>query len=104
MERFSFAWPVCIKKQRNSTQRGSEERGKFQDKTKQTKKPKTDISNHSSPEGKGKVITLLETNFTFPEAKATAVSAITSAFIDPKPPVALVLMKLSSTTSRRSVI
>jgi len=62
---------------------------------------KTDISSHS-PEGK--VITLLETSFTFPEAKATAVSAITSAFIDPKPPVALVLMKLSSTTSRRSVI
>lgn len=57
-----------------------------------------------SPEGKGKVITLLETNFTFPEARATAVSAMTSAFIDPKPPVALVLMKLSSTTSRRSVI
>lgn len=55
-------------------------------------------------EGKGKVITLLETSFTFPEAKATAVSAITSAFIDPKPPVALVLMKLSSTTSSRSVI
>jgi hypothetical protein len=50
------------------------------------------------------VITLLETNFTFPEAKATAVSAITSAFIDPKPPVALVLMKLSRTTSSRSVI
>ena len=67
------------------------------------KKNKTDTSNHS-PEDKGKVITLLETNFTFPEAKATAVSAITSAFIDPKPPVALVLMKLSSTTSRRSVI
>lgn len=64
---------------------------------------KIDTSSHS-PEGKGKGITLLETNFTFPEAKATAVSAITSAFIDPKPPVALVLMKLSRTTSRRSVI
>lgn len=49
-------------------------------------------------------LTLLETSFTFPEASATAVSAITSAFMDPKPPVALVLMKLSSTTSRRSVI
>lgn len=47
---------------------------------------------------------MLETNFTFPEASATAVSAITSALMDPKPPVALVLMKLSSTTSRRSVI
>jgi len=33
---------MCIKKQRNSTHRGSEERGKFQDKTKQTneKNPK----------------------------------------------------------------
>lgn len=50
------------------------------------------------------MVTLLDTNFTFPEAKATAVSAITSALIDPNPPVALVLMKLSSTTSSRSVI
>lgn len=49
-------------------------------------------------------LTLLDTSLTLPEASATAVSAITSALMEPKPPVALVLMKLSSTTSRRSVI
>lgn len=47
---------------------------------------------------------MLETSFTFPEARATAVSAMTSALMDPNPPVALVLIKLSSTTSSRSVI
>lgn len=49
-------------------------------------------------------ITLLDTSLTLPEAKATAVSAITSALMDPRPPVALVLIKLSRTTSSRSVI
>lgn len=49
-------------------------------------------------------LTLLETNLTFPEASATAVSAMTSALMEPRPPVALVLIKLSSTTSSRSVI
>lgn len=49
-------------------------------------------------------LTLLDTSLTLPDASATAVSAITSALMEPKPPVALVLMKLSSTTSRRSVI
>lgn len=48
--------------------------------------------------------TLLETSLTFPEARATAVSAMTSALMEPRPPVALVLIKLSSTTSNRSVI
>lgn len=47
---------------------------------------------------------MLETSLTFPEARATAVSAMTSALMEPRPPVALVLMKLSSTTSSRSVI
>jgi len=49
-------------------------------------------------------LTLLETSLTFPEARATAVSAMTSALIEPRPPVALVLIKLSNTTSSRSVI
>lgn len=49
-------------------------------------------------------LTLLETSLTFPEASATAVSAMTSALMEPRPPVALVLIKLSSTTSSRSVI
>lgn len=47
---------------------------------------------------------MLETNLTFPDARATAVSAITSALIDPSPPVALVFIKLSNTTSSRSEI
>lgn len=50
------------------------------------------------------LLTLLDTNLTFPEARATAVSAMTSALMEPRPPVALVLMKLSNTTSSRSVI
>lgn len=49
-------------------------------------------------------LTLLETSLTLPEARATAVSAMTSALMEPRPPVALVLMKLSNTTSSRSVI
>ena len=48
------------------------------------------------------VRTFLATNWTFADAKATAVSAIISACGDPRPPVTLLLIKLSSTISIKS--